>query len=170
MNEITEEQAFKTLTYMKEIAWIQCDKITRETRILTKMLTMNDLKGGNMSKIDRRFFRALGDSSKVSEYLYPQLLETMLILNPPIIFKAVFAIAKMFMSKGFLDKVKVCKGDTRSQKIEKCPHAMQYMKFEDLPTFLGGTCECEGGCIGGVANSAVCREDVKVVSVEKTED
>jgi hypothetical protein len=32
--------------------------------------------------------------------------------------------------------------------ISKCPYASKNIRVEDIPTFLGGTCNCPGGCCG----------------------
>ena len=75
MNSLSLEQIADMGTFDKEIAFQMCDKKTRETRKLVKMITIIDLAqfslfGGN----DSRFHKALGESSKRAAVVYPQLL------------------------------------------------------------------------------------------------
>ena len=126
--------------------------MTRETRQLTKVLVLNDLKNLSLYSNDPRFFRVLGETSKNSEFMYPQLLEKTVFLNPPFIFRFIFSVARVFMSSGFLEKMKVCGGDTKKGDITKCPFALQNLEKEAIPTFLGGKCECKEGCVNGMEN------------------
>jgi len=54
---------------------------------------------------DRRFFKAMGEGSKISEKLYPQFLGAAIPVNPPAIFKIMFPIVSKFMSKKMIEKV-----------------------------------------------------------------
>ena len=47
-----------------------------------------------------------------------------------------------------------CPGNQNSNKpITECPFLSQFLSPEDVPSFLGGGCNCPGGCIAGVPNS-----------------
>ncbi len=80
---------------------------------------------------------ALGDSSKLSESVYPQLVSVSVILNPPGFVRVVFKIARVFMSASMMEKVKLCGGHT-SGDISSCPYAAKLIPLENIPTFLGG--------------------------------
>jgi len=152
LDTVSEEKMIQFLVFQKEICYIKCDELTRKNRKITKILTINDINGVSLFSTDKRFFKALGDSSKIADNLFPQLLEKNIMMNPPTIFKIVMSIATVFMSKKSLSKMTLCKGNTESQNISKCPFATKSINEEDIPSFLGGKCVCEKGCVGGVDN------------------
>ena len=51
-------------------------------------------------------------------------------------------------------QMRVCPGNTLKDDISKCPFVRMKVAISNVPTFLGGTCNCPGGCVPGVANSA----------------
>ena len=80
MNACTVEEVTRLSTISKEVAFAECDKKTRETRKLVKMISIIDLEGFSMFGGDSRFHKALGESSKQAAIYYPQLLgKTVLI-------------------------------------------------------------------------------------------
>ena len=98
---------------------MMCDKLTREKGILTKMIIVNDFRGSSMNSIDKKFFMALGKSSKAAEKLYPQLVEKTIIVNPPSSIKMILSMAKLFMSKRSVEKMVYCKGNlSKKEKIQ----------------------------------------------------
>ena len=66
----------------------------------------------------------------------------------------------------------MCTGTIEPGKLMECPWASKYMRPEDMPTFVGGTCECEGGCVGDVPNdcSTVCGIDLVAQEEEEWEE
>ena len=62
-----------------------CDRLTRETRKLVKTVTVVDLYGMSVfsGDADKRFAKALGDSSNISSDLYPQFLLKTIVINLP---------------------------------------------------------------------------------------
>ena len=118
------------------------------------------MKGMSIFGGDRRFMKSLGTASKISEYLHPQLLGTNVITNPGTVFKILFSIAKLFIGKKTLEKLKVCSSDTLKGDITKCPFSMKHLIKDDIPSFLGGDCHCtdKGGCINGVHNGVSKKE------------
>eukprot|EP01091_Cochliopodium_minus_P003488 TRINITY_DN1339_c0_g1_i4.p1 TRINITY_DN1339_c0_g1~~TRINITY_DN1339_c0_g1_i4.p1 ORF type:complete len:289 (+),score=77.03 TRINITY_DN1339_c0_g1_i4:290-1156(+) len=153
MDTVPEEELVNFLVFQKEVCFRMCDELTRKNRVLTKIFTINDVNGVSMLSNDRRFFKCLGDSSKIADNLFPQLLERNVMMNPPTVFKLLMSFVSIFMSKKSLSKISLCKGNTTKQSISKCPFSLKNIKEEDIPTFLGGKCQCENGCIGGVSNS-----------------
>jgi len=152
MDMVNEEQMCNFLVFQKEICWMACDELTRKNRKITKMLAVNDMNGVSLLSNDKRFFKSLGDSSKIAENLYPQLLEKNIVVNPPTMFKVIMSVASVFMSKKSLSKMVTCKGNMAKQNIKQCPYASKMIKEEDIPTFLGGKCDCTPGCVANVPN------------------
>ncbi|KAI8802260.1 CRAL-TRIO domain-containing protein [Cladochytrium replicatum] len=137
---------------------LHCDAATRKSGKLVKLIVVNDFQHAKMLGADSRFFKGLGIASKRSEVYYPQLLGIQVMINPPSWMNMVFPIAKLFMSKRTLDKIKVCPGIVNSgTDLTKCPFLNQYLKADDFPTFLGGNCTCseKGGCVRGVENDRI---------------
>jgi hypothetical protein len=81
---------------------------------------------------------ALGDSSKLSESVYPQLVSVSVIMNAPGFVKMVFKLVRVFMSAQMMEKVKLCSGATLTGDIKDCPMAGKLVPVKDIPTFLGG--------------------------------
>eukprot|EP01091_Cochliopodium_minus_P017817 TRINITY_DN7076_c0_g1_i1.p1 TRINITY_DN7076_c0_g1~~TRINITY_DN7076_c0_g1_i1.p1 ORF type:complete len:307 (-),score=77.15 TRINITY_DN7076_c0_g1_i1:70-990(-) len=162
MSKVTPEDVAKFLLYEDEVAYLHCDKIAREERRLVKMVVINDMKGFSILNNSKHFFEALGISTKISEKIYPQLLEKSVAVNPKTIYKFLISLAGFVVPHKTMEKFSYCKGQTEGGDISKCPFASKYLLKENLPTFLGGSCECKGlnqhwgdeGCIDGISNEA----------------
>lgn len=134
-----------------------CDIMTRKERRLFKVYTIMDMTNAsamNMAAMaDRRFMKIIGQSSKDAEKLFPQLLGKSIILNMPFFFKTVMSVVKPLMSKRAVEKMVFCNGGSSGQPITECPFLSSFLDVADVPTFLGGKCNCSGGCIPGTPNS-----------------
>ena len=153
MDAYKQVQVVEFMMYRKEIGFLLCDSITRKTRILTKLVTVNDLNHVSLvAGTDSRFSKVLGAVSKKSEIVYPQLLDRAVLINAPYVFSAMWGLVKGLLSKKTRSKISVCAtSDTRTEDISKCPFA-KFLNLETLPSFLGGKCRCAGGCLCGVSN------------------
>ena len=134
----------------RETAFHICDMETRRTGRLVKMMTWYDINGMSIA-LDRRLMSEMGAISKLSESLYPQLLQAIVVLNAPALVRGMLHIAKPFFSKRVLEKVHFC-GNTKGQNsapnaIYGCPVVMRLTTIDTVPTYLGGTCNCPGGCV-----------------------
>ncbi|KAI8802259.1 CRAL-TRIO domain-containing protein [Cladochytrium replicatum] len=166
MSRATPEQIGEWMLIQREEGFAICDAATRKSGKLVKLIVVNDFQHAKMLGADRRFFKGLGMASKGSETYYPQLLGIQVMINPPSWMNMVFPIAKLFMSKRTLDKIKVCPGIVNSgTDLSKCPFLSTYLKADDFPTFLGGNCTCsdKGGCIRGVDNNRI----TPVIGIER---
>ena len=63
------------------------------------------------------------------------------------------------MSKKSLDKVCVCAGYSNDKKAKECPYASKWIETDELPSFVGGECVCEGGCVAGLPNDFVGKKN-----------
>jgi len=150
MKVCSVEEFTAWLMYWREVGFLMCDKETRARGYLVKQLTLIDLKDSPFGSFDRKHFTALGESSKVSEYVYPQLLRRSILMNPPSFFNAIFTLIKPFMSAKALEKTTLCPGLSAARpNFSACPFASALFDGAELPTFLGGSCRCtaQGGCI-----------------------
>jgi hypothetical protein len=82
----------------------------------------------------------LASASGMSQNYYPERLGKMYIVNAPWGFSTVFSVVK-----GFLDPVTVSKIHILGSGYQK--ELLTQIPKENLPKVLGGTCECEGGCM-----------------------
>lgn len=152
MDTMPKEGVLDFMMYRREIGFVKCDKITRTTRTLCKMVTVNDLNHVSLlSGTEKRFTAMLGEASELSEVLYPQLLDRAVLINVPYFFSAIWSVVKNVMSAKTRSKVAVCPGDTLKGDISTCPFA-KLIDLKTVPTFLGGGCKCKGGCICGTPN------------------
>ena len=74
-------------------------------------------------------------------------------VNTPRIFNFTFSLIKPLMSKRAVEKMVFCPGFAAGSDVSVCPYLSKYMNLDTVPTFLGGKCNCPGGCIGNVPNS-----------------
>ena len=164
MDDFSEEDVLDFMMYRKEIGFLKCDARTRSTRVLTKLVTVNDLNHVSLlSGPDKRFTAVLGKSSKLSEEYYPQLLDRAVLINVPYVFGAIWSLMKPLLSAKTRSKVAICgASDTRTGDVSKCPFA-KLLNLDTVPSFLGGRCKCKGGCVGGCPNE-------QTVQVGKSDD
>ncbi|KAI9002159.1 CRAL-TRIO domain-containing protein [Hyaloraphidium curvatum] len=141
---------------MREPDWAQCDRATRDAGRLVKMLSVIDFNHSSIThSMNLQFFKALGISSKASEKIYPQLLGTTTMLNPPGFMAAFMKLGRTFMSQKTLEKVRICPGRTLKEDVAACPFAGRAFERAGVPTFMGGGCDHAGkGCIQRCPNSA----------------
>jgi hypothetical protein len=147
------------LMYTREVLYMRCDAETRRQRKLIKTFSIIDAAGTRLSQFNREAALLLDRTGKLSDAIYPQLLARTVIVHPPAIFQAAWAICKVFVTAKALEKVVVCGGGSSalSALASACPYASRRFDPAALPTFVGGTCQCTalGGCICGVPNSTV---------------
>ena len=150
MKVVSVETFTSWLMYWREVGFLRCDKETRARGFVVKQLTLIDMKDSPITTFDRKYFTSLGESSRVSEYVYPQLLRRSILMHPPAFFNTVFAFIKPFMSAKALEKTTLCPGLSAARpSFSGCPFASALFDGAELPTFLGGSCRCtaKGGCI-----------------------
>lgn len=90
----------------------------------------------HMSKQVRHFIQKI---TKVDQDFYPEYLGKMFIVNAPTAFKASWSMIKPWLDKRTQKKIEVHGGHFFSKLLE-------LVDSENLPEFLGGSCNCLGGC------------------------
>ena len=88
--------------------------------------------------------------------MYPQLLGKSIFLNVPKVFHAIFNAVKPLLSKRTVAKMVFCPGNASASTASKaceCPYIAEMLGEDIVPSFLGGKCNCPGGCIGSVPNT-----------------
>ncbi|EQC42151.1 hypothetical protein SDRG_00991 [Saprolegnia diclina VS20] len=125
---------------------------TRATRRLVKGINVLDFAGFSLTtKSDPRFTKLLGECSQLAEKMYPQMVGRSILLNTPSLLSWMFRVIKPWLNPATLANVVVCPGGA---SLASCPYLSAYLQLDDVPTFLGGRCACDGnGCIGNIPNS-----------------
>jgi len=136
----------------KEHAFLECDRVTRETGRLTKFTLVTDFRGMKFQRPDNRIMNSFSESSKLAEKIYPQLVETTVLTNAPSWSSWVIKLCRLFISKRTMEKFRLCTADSRAGDATQCPYLKERFDMDAVPTFLGGNCECEKGCIWGLSN------------------
>ncbi|KDO35403.1 hypothetical protein SPRG_00253 [Saprolegnia parasitica CBS 223.65] len=152
MDNVSYDAVVENMMLSREATMVYLDAKSRETRTLLKAITILDFNGFSLLRgNDARFSKVLGDTSKLSEKMYPQVLGRTIFVNTPAIFSFCFRLVKPLMSARAVAKMVFCPG---GKQLSDCPYVAKYLRLSDLPTFLGGQCTCDGGgCIGGIPNS-----------------
>ena len=160
MGAMSVEQVSDYLTYSKEINWRECDQLTRATGILVKNISVIDMNGFSFFGADKRFFKALGDSSKRSAIVFPQFLGATVIVNVPSFLSVLMKVFSPLMPQSALDKQRFCKVKNSADPIKSpasgCPYLNMFggqnaegltCPVAGLPTFLGGQEPCPAALI-----------------------
>lgn len=154
MDAVAFDDVLNYMVMNRELTVKYCDELTKKERRLVKAYSCLDFQGASATRgQDSRFTRIIGDSSKLSEKMYPQLLGKSIFLNIPTAFRWVFNLIKPLMSKRAVEKMVFCPANSSGKPISDCPFVSKILSIENVPTFLGGKCNCPGGCIGGIPNS-----------------
>lgn len=138
--------------YLCEAAMQFCDAETRRRGYLVKLYIVNDMAGASPNPLVlRKISTVTGETSKRNEFLYPQMLGKYVIVNAPWGFATLFGMVKPLISKASVEKVHIhgALGPDSSRIAAKdMPLPFVGDDAAVLPSFLGGRCECEGGCVG----------------------
>lgn len=157
---VTEEELCYHLTFIKEEAFIICDKLTRDTGRLTKLVVVFDMKNVSMGIPAKSIQNGMNKSSEIAQHLYPQLLERVAIVNAPWFMKQLWKVARMILSERLTSKAAMCMGQfecgAEPNRLHECPWASKQLVAEEVPSFVGGKCFCtdKGGCCGGTPNDS----------------
>ena len=132
------------MTLKKEEAFLACDRVTRETGRLTKELVIMDFAHQGFFYPSNALISSQNEASAISKLLYPQLLEKVIIVNAPWFFQQIWKIGMMVLSASLTSKVGMCMGTIEPGKLGDCPWASVHLKIDEVPSFVGGKCQCEG--------------------------
>lgn len=103
-------------------------------------LTIMDLGGAGTKLMKKQVYSLLKLASVVAQENYPELLGRMFIVNAPLLFSGVWTMVKPLIDEKTRNKISIIGSKFQKQLFEVADPA-------NIPTFLGGTCNCEGGCL-----------------------
>ena len=107
-------------------------------QLLETCCSIMDLKGVGLSKVSS-VYSYVKEASAMSQNYYPERLGKLYLVNAPWGFSSVFSVVKGFLDPVTVQKIHVLGAGYQKELLAQVP-------AENLPTILGGTCNCEGGC------------------------
>jgi CRAL/TRIO domain len=113
-----------------------------QSKINEQCTNIMDMTGFGMSKMNKKTWQLIQLMSGVAQDNYPEILGATYIVNAPMVFNGVWAIAKNFVDEKTRKKINILGGGYKKTLLEN-------VDAENLPSFLGGECTCEdlGGCL-----------------------
>ena len=107
-------------------------------RLLETCCTIMDMKGVGLGKMSS-VYGYVKSASGISQDHYPERLGKLYIINTPWGFSSAFNFVKGFLDPVTVAKIHVLGSGYKEELAAQIPP-------ENLPKFLGGTCDCPGGC------------------------
>ena len=157
MEMLNESIVENAMNFGKEKIYRICNEESKKRGYLVCMIGVQDFKGGSVLNFNRKFMGIMKNAQEKMLVRYPALIGAAVAVNPLSVISVIARISKI--------DLRVCKAkSTRTGDVSTCPYATKLFDLSILPSFLGGTCRCPGGCIGGVEND--CKEKVVVVEAE----
>ena len=109
-------------------------------RPVTNLCTILDLRG--LTSGLRLFWDVksyLQQTSHIGQNYYPESLGKMYVVNAPWVFATVWSVVRGWLDPVTAAKVTIVNGNGRKELLEQIDE-------DSLPSELGGSCKCPGGC------------------------
>jgi len=118
----------------REVAYRVCDKLSRESGRLVRLVLFQDLTGVSPRVImrHRRIANVQAHLAELQDVLYPQLLHKVLLTHPGPFIGAIFRIARPFLSEKLLARTRVA--HRVHVVMEESP-----LPMHNVPAFIGGS-------------------------------
>ncbi|CAG25111.1 hypothetical protein PFAG_01533 [Plasmodium falciparum Santa Lucia] len=152
LDNVPENILVDYIVYSNEHEFSVCNEQTKKSKILCRTYRFIDLKGFMLKKFDRRFLRVFANTSKLSEFLHPQLVGKTYLINAPSYIRVTIETLKTFgISRRTLNKLEIPRSFSHKEPAD-CDWFNLLVDKNDIPTYLGGKCKCKNGCIPGFQN------------------
>lgn len=99
-----------------------------------------DCKALTRSVFNKKLYSFIKENSENVNKYYPECLKGVFMVNAGLLLRSLYTIVKVFLDQKTKSQLKIY-GTSYQKEI------LEIIDKENLPTWLGGTCECEGGCI-----------------------
>ncbi|KAF9430141.1 cytosolic factor, phosphatidylinositol/phosphatidylcholine transfer protein [Podila epigama] len=116
-----------------------CSKLA--DRHIEQCCTILDLKGVSI----RQFANAFGfikRTAAIAQNYYPEMMGKMYVINAPMMFTSVWGMIKPLLDEVTVKKIVILGGSYKDELLKD-------ISASCLPKYLGGTCDCPGGCQAG---------------------
>lgn len=135
----TQERQLQSLVFeyekMLNERFPACSKaVGRPVATCTTILDLKDVGIQAFYQVKDYVFQA----STIGQNYYPETMGKFYIINAPWVFSAVWSIIKPWLDPVTISKIDILK-DGRKELLMQIP-------AQNLPSDLGGTCSCPGGC------------------------
>ena len=92
------------------------------------------------SLLNKNLLSYIKETFKICQDYYPESLAGCYILNAGLAFRTFYSAVKVFLDSKTREKIKVFGENYKDGLLER-------IDADCLPTFFGGTCDCQGGCL-----------------------
>lgn len=116
----------------------------------TKIMDLDGLSSKHMHRGGINYLRHI---LKISQDFYPEMLHRLIIINAPRIFPLIYGLIKPLLNERTLSKL-IILGSNYKEEISK------YIDDQVLPEFLGGQCNCPGGCVATKTSASFETENI----------
>ncbi|BGP29438.1 cytosolic factor, phosphatidylinositol/phosphatidylcholine transfer protein [Rhodotorula toruloides] len=106
--------------------------------VIETSCTIMDLKGVGLSQF-WKVKNYVQEASAISQNNYPESMGKFYIINAPWAFSTVWSLVKGWLDEATVAKIHILGSSYRDELLKQVP-------ADSLPKFLGGECECAGGC------------------------
>ncbi|ANQ09071.1 Sec14-like cytosolic factor [Plasmodium coatneyi] len=152
LDHVPESILIDYIVYSNEHEFVVCNENTKKHNFICRTFRFIDLKGFMLKKFDRRFLRVFANTSKLSEFLHPQLVGKTYLINAPSYIRITIETLKTFgISRRTLNKLEIPKIISNKEPAD-CEWFSVLVDKNNIPSYLGGKCRCENGCIPGFKN------------------
>jgi hypothetical protein len=132
---VDKEDWLPAFCYMSEWTFQWLDYITRTTGRLTKSVRLIEMKGFQVSSVNKETLKRDGDAMGVMEDCYPQLLQTLFICHAPVWIQIAWRVVRPIMPRRVVQKMDFINPDTNEGERKRL---LKYISEENLPERFGG--------------------------------
>ena len=123
---------------MMKLRFPACSAVKGEKVI--QGLTIFDMTHGSITTANKQTYGLCKLAAQVGSDYYPEIMGNLFVVNAPMLFSGIWAVVKGFLDEKTRGKIKIIGSNF-------LPTLEQFVPREQIPSFMGGGCECEGGCI-----------------------
>lgn len=123
---------------MMKLRFPACSAVKGEKII--QGLTIFDMTHGSVTMANSQTYGLCKLAAQVGSDYYPEIMGNLFVCNAPMTFTAIWAVVKGFLDEKTRGKIKILGSNF-------IPTLETYWDRANIPKFMGGDCECEGGCI-----------------------
>eukprot|EP00455_Lapot_gusevi_P031720 TRINITY_DN344_c0_g2_i6.p2 TRINITY_DN344_c0_g2~~TRINITY_DN344_c0_g2_i6.p2 ORF type:complete len:253 (-),score=82.20 TRINITY_DN344_c0_g2_i6:605-1363(-) len=150
---IDEAKAFH-VQMLEEITTLKHLQSEQTGKLVYKHTVIMDLEGLGRKHLSKNFYTPIKSMIDIDQYYYPETLWRLYIINAPFIFKMLWSAVKPWIHPITRERIQVLGSDYKQQLLKT-------IDADQLPVYLGGTCQCaDANCVGAQQRQMV-REHIE---------